>query len=98
MSGAWGRIGIVAGSTVLAAGFAWLNAGERVTLRLGVVSLRAIPLAAVVFAAILLGMALIFLGGLRADLRTRRMLRRYREALGAPGGGAATGEGEAPTD
>ena len=28
------------------------------------------------------GMLLVFLAGLRADLKTRKMLRRYRDALG----------------
>jgi uncharacterized integral membrane protein len=76
------RIAIVLGSSALAALFAWLNMGERVTLRLGIVTLRSIPLSAVVFLSILFGMTLIFAVGLRADLKTRRMLRRYREALG----------------
>ena len=82
MSGLAGRIAIILGSSVLAALFAWLNMGERVTLRLGIVTLRSIPLSAVVFVSILVGMVLVFAVGLRADLKTRRMVRRYREALG----------------
>ena len=34
------------------------------------------------FVSILFGMVLVFAVGLRADLKTRRMVRRYREALG----------------
>ncbi len=82
MSGLAGRIAIILGSSALAALFAWLNMGERVTLRLGIVTLRSIPLSAVVFVSILVGMVLVFAVGLRADLKTRRMVRRYREALG----------------
>lgn len=82
MSGLAGRIAIILGSSALAALFAWLNMGERVTLRLGILTLRSIPLSAVVFVSILVGMALVFAVGLRADLKTRRMVRRYREALG----------------
>ncbi len=82
MNGVPGRIAIILGSSALAALFAWLNIGERVTLRLGIVTLRSIPLSAVVFLSILFGMTLVFAVGLRADLKTRRMLRRYREALG----------------
>ena len=82
MSGLAGRIAIILGSSALAALFAWLNMGERVTLRLGLLPLRSIPLSAVVFVSILFGMVLVFAVGLRADLKTRRMVRRYREALG----------------
>ena len=82
MNGPWARIGIVAACSALAAGFALLNGGTRVPLRLGIIGFRSVPLVSVVFLSILLGMALVFLAGLRADLRTRRMLQRYREALG----------------
>lgn len=82
MNGLAGRIAIVVGCAILAALFAWLNAGETVTLRLGFATLRSVGLPVVVFGAILFGMALLFAVGLRADLRTRRMLRRYREELG----------------
>ena len=82
MNGIAGRIAIILGSSALAALFAWLNMGERVTLRLGIVTLRSIPLSTVVFLSILVGMLLVFAVGLRADLKTRRMVRRYREALG----------------
>ncbi len=82
MNGPWARIGIVVACSALAAGFALLNAGTRVPLRLGIVDFRSVPMTSVVFLSILLGMALVFLAGLRADLKTRRMLQRYREALG----------------
>jgi hypothetical protein len=82
VNGLAGRVAIVLGCAVVAALFAWLNAGETVTLRLGFVTLRSVSLAAVVFGAILFGMGLLFAVGLRADLRTRRMLQRYREELG----------------
>lgn len=82
MNGIAGRIAIILGSSAVAALFAWLNMGERVTLRLGIVTLRSIPLSTVVFLSILVGMLLVFVAGLRADLKTRRMVRRYREALG----------------
>jgi hypothetical protein len=77
------------GALVLAAGgFALLNAGVHVPLRLGFVSFRSVPLAALVFLSFLLGMLSLFLVGLRADVRTRRMLRRYRRALGDEWAGA----------
>ncbi|MFQ5528817.1 MAG: hypothetical protein ACE5FP_00560 [Gemmatimonadota bacterium] len=68
--------------TGLAAGFAWLNGGQRVGLHLGLFRVRSVSLAAVVFAAFLAGMLTLLLASLKSDLRTRRMLRRYRQALG----------------
>ncbi|MCK5412183.1 MAG: hypothetical protein V3W35_03860 [Gemmatimonadota bacterium] len=65
----------------LSFGFAAANASERVTLHLGIVTLRGISLPIVVFAAVLLGMIAVFLVGLRADLRARERLQRYRHAL-----------------
>ncbi len=76
------RIFLVAASAAAAALFAVQNGGVRVPLYLGVATIRSVSLPVVVFSAVLLGMLLVFLAGLRADLRTRRMLRRYREALG----------------
>ncbi len=65
-----------------AVGFAWLNAGQRVGLHLGLFRIRSMSVTAVVFGAFLAGMLTLFLGSLKSDLRTRRMLRRYRETLG----------------
>jgi uncharacterized integral membrane protein len=65
----------------LSFGFAAANAGERVTLNLGFVILRSVSLPVVVFASALIGMLAVFLVGLRADLRTRELLQRYRRAL-----------------
>jgi uncharacterized integral membrane protein len=72
----------VAAFSALAALFAVQNGGVRVPLHLGIVSIRSVSLPVVVFTAVGMGMLLVFLAGLRADLKTRRMLRRYRDALG----------------
>ncbi len=77
-----GRILFILSFSIVAALFAVQNGAERVTLRLGIITMRSVSLPVVVFAAIVVGMLLVFLAGLRADLRTRRMLRRYQEALG----------------
>ncbi|MDP2482108.1 MAG: lipopolysaccharide assembly protein LapA domain-containing protein, partial [Candidatus Palauibacterales bacterium] len=66
----------------LAVLFAAQNGGVRVPLNLGVVTLRSVSLPIVVFTSVILGMVLVLLAGLKADLRTRRMLRRYQDALG----------------
>ncbi len=65
----------------LAAGFAVANGNERVTVELGLITVRRVSLPLVVFVSVLLGMLLVLAAGLRADLRTRRRLRRYRELL-----------------
>ena len=67
---------------LVAIGFAWLNAGQRVGLHLGLFRIRSAPVTAIVFGAFLAGMLTLFLASLKSDLRTRRMLVRYREALG----------------
>lgn len=67
--------------TGLAAGFAVSNGDELVTVELGLITVRRVSLPLVVFVSVLLGMVLVLAAGLRADLRTRRRLRRYRELL-----------------
>jgi hypothetical protein len=97
MNGILGRVAIVLGCALLASLFTWLNAGESVTLRLGFITLRSVSLSAVVFGSILFGMGLLFLAGLRADIRTRRMLERYREALGKASRTTSSGEPADPS-
>ncbi len=65
----------------LSFGFAAANASERVMLHFGIVTLRSVSLPVVVFVAVLMGMISVFLVGLRADLRVRELLQRYRHAL-----------------
>lgn len=69
---------VVAG---LAFGFAVANGDQHVSVELGIVTLRSVSLPVLVFASVLLGMLAVFLAGLRADLRTRHTLRRYREVI-----------------
>lgn len=67
---------------LVAIGFAWLNGGQRVSVHLGLFRLNSVSVTGVVFGAFLAGMLTLFLASLRSDLRTQRMLRRYREELG----------------
>lgn len=69
----------LAGITLAAGLFAYLNGGERVILNLGVATFYRAPLATVVLAAFLLGMVTMFLLGLRHDLKIRRGLRKLEE-------------------
>lgn len=73
---------LVAAFSAVAALFAVQNGGVRVPVRLWIVTIDSISLPALVFGSIAVGMLLVLLAGLRADLRTRRMLKRYRDALG----------------
>lgn len=82
MSSVGWRMLLVAAFSAIAALFAVQNGGVHVPLRLGIVTIRSVSLPVVVFTSVILGMLLVFLAGLRADLKTRRMLRRYRDALG----------------
>ncbi|HET7275265.1 MAG TPA: hypothetical protein VFI91_08775 [Longimicrobiaceae bacterium] len=69
---------------LLAAVFAYLNAGERVAVNLGVVYLYRLPLSGVVFGVFLLGMVAMFLLGIRHDLRVRRALEEQFPPHGPP--------------
>lgn len=60
---------------VFAALFARLNAGEAVTLHLGIATLYRIPFAPLLLGAFLLGMGTMFLLGLRHDRQVRRLLQ-----------------------
>jgi uncharacterized integral membrane protein len=73
---------LVAVFSAVAALFAMQNGGIRVPIHLGIVTVRSVSLPVVVFTSVIVGMLMVLLAGLRADLKTRRMLRRYRDALG----------------
>lgn len=60
---------------VLSMWFASLNAGQRVTLRLGVVTLYRLPLTAVAFGGLIIGMLIMLVAGIRSDLKVRGILR-----------------------
>lgn len=76
-----GWVGLLNLALVLVAAtlFAAAHGGQLVRIDLGIVTFRRVPLSTVVFLSVLFGMAACLLVGLRADLRNRRRLRRYRE-------------------
>lgn len=59
----------------LSMAFAALNGGQRVTLRLGMATLYRVPLTAVAFGALILGMVVMLVAGIHSDLKVRRILR-----------------------
>ena len=68
------------GALALAMGFASLNSGQRVTLRLGLFTFYGVPLTVVAFASLLLGMVVMLVAGIRSDLKVRSILRARLEA------------------
>jgi uncharacterized integral membrane protein len=60
-------------------GFASLNSGQRVTLRLGVATLYGVPLTVVAFGSIIAGMVVMLAAGIRSDMKVRRILRARLE-------------------
>jgi len=60
---------------LLSVGFASLNGTQQVTLRLGFTTLYRVPLTMVAFAALVLGMLLMFVTSIHSDLKVRRILR-----------------------
>lgn len=59
----------------LSMGFAALNGGQRVTLRFGLFTLYRVPITAVAFGALILGMVVMLVAGIHSDLKVRRILR-----------------------
>jgi uncharacterized integral membrane protein len=65
----------VAVVVALSLGFAALNSGQRVTLRLGVMTLYGVPLTVVAFGSVITGMVVMLVAGIRTDLKVRSILR-----------------------
>ncbi|HCR03578.1 MAG TPA: hypothetical protein DIU18_00150, partial [Gemmatimonadetes bacterium] len=55
--------------------FAALNGDQRVTLRFGLATLYRVPVTAVVFGALILGVVVMLVAGIHSDLKVRRILR-----------------------
>jgi len=64
----------------LAMGFASLNSGQRVTLRLGFATFYGVPLTVVAFGSLLVGMLVMLVAGIRSDLKVRGILRARLQA------------------
>ena len=69
-----GALGVVL-ALLLAVAFAAFNGGQRVTLRLGFVTLYQVPLTWIAFGALILGMLVMLAAGIHSDLKVRRILR-----------------------
>ena len=71
LAGAAAVLLVLAGSTA----FATLNSGQRVTVDLGVATLYRVPVTYVAFGGLFLGMLVVLVAGIHADLKVRRILR-----------------------
>lgn len=60
---------------LLSIAFAALNGGQRVTLRMGFVTLYRVPLTTIAFGSLILGMVVMLAAGIHSDLKVRRILR-----------------------
>lgn len=60
---------------VLAIGFAMANAGRRVSIDFGLFALYGVPVTFVAFGGMVVGMAVVLVAGINADLKVRRLLR-----------------------
>jgi uncharacterized integral membrane protein len=78
LAGAAGVLSVL----VLVMLFARWNAGERVTLDLGLQTFHRVPLTYVAFGSLFMGMLVMLVAGIHADLKVRRYLRQRLEEEG----------------
>ena len=74
MSRLAGAVGVLA-VLALSMGFAALNGGQRITLRLGFMTVYGVPLTVVAFGGLVTGMVIMLGAGIHSDLKVRRILR-----------------------
>jgi uncharacterized integral membrane protein len=67
------------GLTIVAAlaWFAYANAGQTVNLRFGLFTLRSVPLMFALYGAVVVGMLVMLVAGLRSEMRAHDALKRY---------------------
>ncbi|MGI9626442.1 MAG: hypothetical protein ACR2QM_06370 [Longimicrobiales bacterium] len=84
MRRAWGWIGLAV-VLFLGIGFAAANAGQQVNLDLGFITLFRVPITFVAFGGMVVGMGVVLMAGINADLKVRALLRdRAVRALEEP--------------
>ena len=71
---------------VLGVGFAMANAGREVVLDLWIVTLYRVPVTFVAFGGMVVGMGVVLVAGINADLKVRRLLRERHLEDGGKGG------------
>ena len=71
---------------VLGVGFAMANAGREVVVDLWIVTLYRVPVTFVAFGGMVVGMGVVLVAGINADLKVRRLLRERHLEDGGKGG------------
>ena len=86
----------LAAIVVLGVTFAMGNAGRVVSINLGFLTLSRVPVTFVAFGGMVVGMGVMLVAGINADLKVRRLLRERhaREGLAEGRGGPAYDENE----
>lgn len=81
--------GLAALAVVILAGVAFArgNAGREVAINLGIVTLDSVPVTFVAFGGMVVGMAVVLVAGINADLKVRKLLRErhMKESLAERG-------------
>ena len=65
----------VGAAVLLGVGFAIANAGREVSVDLGLFALHGVPVTFVAFGGMVVGMGVVLVAGINADLKVRRLLR-----------------------
>ena len=68
---------------LLGLGFASWNAGQRVTIDLGLFTLYRVPVTFVAFGGMVVGMGVVLVAGINADLKVRALLQKASLAASA---------------
>lgn len=78
---------------LLGVAFARGNAGREVAINLGFMTLDSVPVTFVAFGGMVVGMAVVLVAGINADLKVRRLLRErhMKESLAGRGRSAERG-------
>jgi uncharacterized integral membrane protein len=86
----------LAAVVALGVAFAMGNAGRAVSINLGFLTLSRVPVTFVAFGGMVVGMGVVLVAGINADLKVRRLLRERhaREGLAEGPGGPAYDESE----
>lgn len=87
--------GLAGLAVVILAGVAFArgNAGREVAINLGIVTLDSVPVTFVAFGGMVVGMAVVLVAGINADLEVRKLLRErhMKENLAERGGSTELG-------
>jgi len=82
---------------LLGLGFAVSNAGRQVTIDLGIFTLYRVPITFVAFGGMVVGMGVVLIAGINADLKVRAILQDRSSAAGEDLAGPTQDDSLSPT-